>query len=196
MRLPIDQRDLQSRIAAATPQDTVRGLIFNALFDAVEEHAGKPAALACDASGKGHRTEFFSYPVAEFLATIGRAVEVLEPRLGSADRAFFECGYRALANVFASTLGATILALSRKDPRALLGQAPTAYRGTVSYGERKLEWLGPTQARLSFVRDFLVPPYHCGVFTAALDAVGAKGARVGGRQVSLLEATYEVGWDG
>ena len=193
--MPIDQRDLQARIAATTPQDTVRGLIFNALFEAVEEHAGKGAALACDEAGKGHRTEFFNYPVAEFLATIGRAAGVLEPKLGSVERVFFECGYRALANVFGSTLGATILVLARKDARALLGQAPTAYRGTVSYGERKLRWLGPTQAHLTFQRDFLVPPYHCGVFTAALDAVGARNPRVTGTQVSLLEATYEVGWD-
>jgi uncharacterized protein (TIGR02265 family) len=194
--MPVDQRDLQARIAATTPQDTVRGLIFNGLFDAVEEHAGKAAALACDASGKGRRTEFFSYPVADFLATIGRAAEVLEPKLGSVDRAFYECGYRALASVFSSALGATIVTLSRKDPRALLGQAATAYRGTVSYGERKLEWLGPTQARFTFKRDFLVPPFHCGVLTAALDAFGARNPRVTGKQVSLLEATYEVGWEG
>jgi uncharacterized protein (TIGR02265 family) len=193
--MPVDQRDLQARIAATSPQDTVRGLIFNALFEAVEEHAGKAAALACDETGKGHRTEFFSYPVAGFLATIGRAVEVLEPKLGSADRVFFECGYRALANVFASTLGATILVLARKDARSLLAQAPTAYRGTVSYGERKLQWLGPTQAHFTFQHDFLLPPYHCGVFTAGLDAVGAKGVRVSGKQLSLLEATYDVGWD-
>jgi len=193
--MPVDQRDLQARIAAATPQDTVRGLIFNALFETLEEHAGKAAALACDASGKGHRTEFFSYPVAEFLATIGRAVAVLEPKLGSVDRVLHECGYRALANVFTSALGVTIVVLARKDPRALLGQTSTAYRGMVSYGERKLEWLGPTQAQLSFQRDFLLPPYHCGVFTAALDAVGARNPRVTGKQVSLLEAAYEVGWD-
>jgi len=33
------------------------------------------------------------------------------------------------------------------------------------------------------------------VFTAGLDAVGARNPRVTGKQVSLLEATYEVGWD-
>ena len=192
--MPVDQRDLQARIAATTPQDTVRGLIFNALFDAMEEHDGKEGSLACDPAGKGHRTDFFSYPVADFLVTIGRAVDRLEPKLGSVERAFFEIGYRAVASVFATALGATIVLMARKDPRALLGQAPTAYRGTVSYGERRLEWLGPRQARFTFRRDFLVPAYHCGVFTAALDAIGAKEAKVTGAQVSLLEATYEVGW--
>ena len=43
--MPVDQQDLKARIAAATAGDTVRGLIFNALFDTVEEHAHKASAL-------------------------------------------------------------------------------------------------------------------------------------------------------
>lgn len=193
--MPVDQRDLQARIAAATPQDTVRGLIFNALFDAVEEHAGKAAALACDPAGKGRRTDFLSFPVADFLRAVGPAADLLEPRLGSIDRAFHEFGYRAVANVFGSALGATIVVLAGKNPRSLLAQAPTAYRGTVSYGERRLEWLGERHARLTFSRDFLVPAYHCGVFAAAMESIGAKAPRVTGAQVSFLEAAYEVSWE-
>jgi uncharacterized protein (TIGR02265 family) len=192
--MPVDQRDLQARIAATTPQDTVRGLIFNALFDAVEEHAGKAAALDCDPTGKGRRTDFFNFPVADFLRAIGPAVDLLEPKLGSTERAFFEFGYRAVANVFGSALGATILVLAQKDPRSLLAQAPTAYRGTVSYGERRIEWTGERRARLTFSHDFLVPAYHCGVLTAAMEAVEAKAPRVTGSQVALLEAVYEVSW--
>jgi len=193
--MPADLPDLQARIAATTPQDTVRGLIFNALFDTVEQHAGKAAAKACDPTGKGHRTDFFSFPVADFLRLLGPAIDLVEPAVGSSDRAFFEFGYRALANVFGSTLGATIMVMARKDPRALLAQAPTAYRGTVSYGERRIEWVGARQARLTFSRDFLVPPYHCGVLTAALEAIEARNPKVSGAQVSLLEATYAVSWD-
>ncbi len=194
--MPVDHRDLQARIAASTPQETVRGLIFNALFDTVAEHGGPGAAAALDPTGKAHRTEFFSYPVADFLRLVGPAVDLIEPKVGSVERAFFECGYRAVANVFASALGATILLMARKDPRALLAQAPTAYRGTVSYGERRLEWLGPRQARFTFTHDFMVPAYHRGVLTAALDSVGARKPRVEGTPVSLLEAVYLVSWEG
>ncbi len=194
--MPVDQPDLQARIAAATPADTVRGLIFNALFDTVEEHASRASAVACDPAGKGHRTDFLAYPVADLLTCAGRAVDLLEPRLGSVQRAFHEIGYRSLANVLGSALGATILTMSRKDPRALMGQTPTAYRGLVSYGERRLEWLAPTRGRLTFRRDFLVADYHRGVLLAALEAIGVKAPEVTVRQDALLDATYEVGWGG
>jgi len=193
--MPVDQQDLQARIAATTPEDTVRGLIFNALFDTVEAHVGKAAALGCDAAGKGHRTDFLSYPVKDFLGCVGRAVDLLEPRLGSVDRALFDVGYRTLANVLGSALGATIIVMARRDPRALLGQAPTAYRGLVSYGERRLEWLGPCRARLTFRRDFLLPAYHRGVLFAAVEAIGVRNPQVTGAPQALLDATYEVSWE-
>lgn len=193
--MPVDQRDLQTRIAASTPRDTVRGLIFNAIFDTVEQHLGKAAALACDPAGKAHRTDFFSFPVADFLTIIGRAVDRLEPEVGSVDRAFFEVGYRAMANVFGSTLGATLVALAGRSPRVILGQTPTAYRGTVSYGERRIQFVGEREANVTFARDFLVPPFHCGVFTAALEPFGVKGLEVTGTQVALLDATYRIRWE-
>lgn len=192
--MPTPQQ-LQARLAAATPEDTVRGLVFNALFDAVEEHAGRPAAVACDPAGKAHRTDFFSFPVTEFLPVVARAIEALEPRLGSADRAYFEIGYRSVANLLGSSLGATIAVMARKDPRALLGQTPTAYRGTVSYGERRLEWLGERHARLTFKRDFMATPFHCGVLTATVEAAGARNVRVESQASGPLDATYEVRWE-
>lgn len=194
--MPVDPQDLQARIAAATPGDTVRGLIFNALFDTVEAHASRAAAVACDPGGKGRRTDFLAYPVADLLACAWRAVDHLEPRLGSVERGFYEIGYRSLAHVLGSALGATILTMSRRDPRALMGQAPTAYRGLVSYGERRLEWLSPSRGRFTFRRDFLVPAYHRGVLMAGLEAIGVKAPEVTARQDALLDATYEVGWGG
>jgi uncharacterized protein (TIGR02265 family) len=193
--MPVDQQDLQARMAATTPEDTVRGLIFNALFDTVEAHASKAAAHGCDVAGKGRRTDFLSYPVKDFLACAGRAVDLLEPRLGSVERAFFEVGYRTLANVLGSALGATIIVMARRDPRALLVQAPTAYRGMVSYGERRLEWLGPTRARLTFRRDFMLAAYHRGVLMAAVESIGVRNPQVTGAHQALLDATYEVSWD-
>ncbi len=192
--MPVDRTDLEARIRAASPQDTVRGLIFNALFDAVEEHLGKPAALALDPQQKGHRTDFFSYPVADFLRLAGAAADALEPRLGSTGEGLFRIGYRSVSNVFGSGVGATMLALSGKDVRRLLGQTASGYRATVSYGERKLEWVGERHARFHFQRDFLLPRFHEGVFTAALDAVEAKEPKVEGRQVGPLEAVYDLRW--
>jgi uncharacterized protein (TIGR02265 family) len=193
--MPTDRQDLQSRLAATTPRDTARGLCFNALFDTLEEHLGKEAAVAMDPDRKGHRTEFFSFPVADFLRISFEGADRLERKLGSVDEAFRAFGYRTTSNVLGSMMGATMIALAGKNGlRALLGQAVTGYRGMVSYGERRLEWLGPRHARFTFENDFLVPQYHCGVFLAAVDAVGATVEKLEGRSTGKLSAVYEIAW--
>jgi len=193
--MPTDRKDLEARLAAATPRDTSRGLAFNALFDAIEEHLGRAAAIEADPAKKGHRTEFFSYPVADFLRIAFEGADRLEKKLGSVDAVFRAFGYRTTSNVLGSMMGATMIALAgRNGLRALLGQAVTGYRSTVSYGVRRLEWVGPHHARFTFERDFLVPAYHCGVFLAAIDAVGATAERVEGRQTGPLSAVYDIVW--
>jgi uncharacterized protein (TIGR02265 family) len=193
--MPTDRKDLQRRVAATTARDTARGLCFNALFDTIEEHLGKGAAVEVDPEHEGHRTEFFSYPVADFLRISFEGADRLERKLGSLDDAFRAFGYRTTTNVLGSMMGATMIALAGKNGlRALLGQAVTGYRATVSYGERKLEWVGPRHARFTFDNDFLVPQYHCGVFLAAVDAVGAKIERLEGRSTGPLSSTYEIAW--
>jgi len=193
--VPTDPKDLERRLAATTPQDTARGLTFNALFDAIEEHLGRDAAVALDPEHKGHRTEFFSYPVADFLRISFGGADRMEKKLGSVDEAFGVFGYRATTNVLGSMVGATILALAGKNGvRALLGQTAIAYRSAVSYGVRRVDWIGERHARFTFEHDFLVPAYHCGVFRAALDAMGARAERLEGRQTGPLSTVYDVAW--
>jgi len=193
--MPTDRKDLQARIAATTPRDTARGLTFNALFDTLEEHLGKDVAVAVDPERKGRRTEFFSFPVADFLRISFEGADRLERKLGSVAKAFEAFGYRTAANVLGSMMGATMIALAGKNGlRALLGQAVTGYRASVTYGERRLEWLGPRHARFTFEGDFLVPQYHCGIFLGAVDAVGAKVEKLEGRSTGLLSAVYEIAW--
>lgn len=190
-----DRKDLDGRLAAATPADTVRGLIFNALFDAVEEQLGHAAAVAVDPARKASRVEFFSYPVAEFLRIAFDGADRLEPKLGSTAAAFESFGYRATSNVLSSVMGRTLIALAgNRGVRSLLGQAPNGYRASVSYGERRVEWLGDRHAHLTFERDFLVPPFHCGVLRAAVDAMGARAERLDGRQTGPLRSEYDVVW--
>jgi uncharacterized protein (TIGR02265 family) len=191
--MPLDRKDLASRIAASTAKDTIRGILFNAIFDTVEEHLGKDVAAGCDPAGKARRTEFIAFPVADFLQIAARASDVLEPKLGSSDRAFFEIGYRGMANVIGSTLGATLVALS-SDVQRFLGQAASGYGATVSYGQRRLEWLGDRHARFHYTRDFLLPPFHCGVFTGAVEAFGGKSVNVEGKQIAPLDAVYDITW--
>ncbi len=193
--MPADRRDLERRLAATTDADTSRGLNFNRLFDLVREHLGDDAAKACDPQRKGSRTDFFSYPVAEYLRIAWDAADRLEPRLGSVDAVFEELGRRTVAGFLGSVLGRTIFALAGRDPRRFISAGPAGYRASVSYGERSVEWLGERHARMTFKRDFMPALFHRAVILAGLGASDAKSPRVGAKATGFLDSEYDVSWD-
>jgi uncharacterized protein (TIGR02265 family) len=186
--------DLDARLAAATPRDTVRGVVFNSTFALLTDLAGKPSAAECDPVGKGARSEFFSYPVADYLRLAWAAADLLAGRLGDSDRAFREMGARASLRWLDTPLGRTLLAFAGRDPRRLLANAPSGYRNVVSYGTRTVEWVGERHARLLFRHDFLVTPFHCGVLTAALETACGHPFRTEGRAIGFLDSDYDVTW--
>jgi uncharacterized protein (TIGR02265 family) len=85
--------------------------------------------------------------------------------------------------------------MSGRNPRRLLGSAPSGYRGAVSYGERKVEWTGPRQGRLVSKRDFMPAVFHAAVLLEALRATDAVRPRVTWRESGFLDAVYEFEWD-
>jgi uncharacterized protein (TIGR02265 family) len=192
--MPTDRAAFDVRVAAATRDDTVRGLIFNAGFGVVKRLLGEPEARACDPAQTASRVPFFSYPVIDYLRFAWAAADLLEPQLGGVDAVFFELGAAATRDVFASMLGRTLLSISGDDPRQLMAQVPAGYRGTVGYGERAIQWRGPKHAVVTFRRDFLVPPFHCGVLSAALQAIGQKDVAATGHSVGPLDHDIELTW--
>jgi uncharacterized protein (TIGR02265 family) len=194
--MPTDRRELEARLAAARPTDTARGLVFNALFDTLEEHLGPAAAKACDPTGKGHRAEFISYPARDVLQIAYRGADQLERVLGSAGLAFRAFGYRTTTNLFASRLGATLLAMvARGGLRDILEQTTTAYRSMVSYGDRHIEWLGTRHLRLTCRHDLLPTDFHLGVLEAAADSKSVQIVVLEGHATGLLDASYELAWE-
>jgi uncharacterized protein (TIGR02265 family) len=192
--VPIDRADLQRRIAASTIEDTVRGLIFNAGFAVIRDQLGDAAARRCDPVGTATRTEFFSYPVADYLRMAFAAAEELETRMGGPDAVFHAIGTRAIQLVLGSMLGRTLVSLAGSEPKRLLSQIHPGYRATVSYGERSIEWTGEKQGRAAFRRDFLVPPFHAGVLSGALVGMGCADVRVKGRQIGFLDMEFDISW--
>ncbi|HEX9398513.1 MAG TPA: TIGR02265 family protein [Anaeromyxobacter sp.] len=187
--------DLEARIAAATSLDTVRGVIFNSTFALLSEAAGKPAAVECDPVRRGHRNEFFSYPVTEYLRLAWRAADLLAVRYGGREHALWQMGAGASRRWLGGPLGSTLVAFTGRDPRRLLTNVASGYRNVVSYGARSIEeWLGERHARLLFRHDFLVPPFHCGALTAALEVTCGIPFRAEGRQIGFLDSEYDVTW--
>jgi uncharacterized protein (TIGR02265 family) len=193
--MPADRNDLARRLAAATAADTSRGLNYTTLFGLVREQLGADAALQVDVLGKGHRVDFFSYPVAEYLGCTWNALDRLEARLGGVDAVLAELGRRTIAGFFASAIGRTVFAISGKEPRRIVAGGPAGYRSAVSYGDRSVEWDGPTRGRMIFKRDFMPPVFHQHVILAALEVCQAPNPRVVGRATGFLDSVYEIEWD-
>jgi uncharacterized protein (TIGR02265 family) len=193
--MPADRKDLERRLAQCRDSDTSRGLNFNRLFDLVRDHHGEEAARWCDPQGKAARTDFFSYPVAEYLQVAWNAADRLEPRLGSVDAVWEELGRRTVNGFLSSVLGRTIFAIAGRDPRRIVSAGPSGYRSAVSYGERTVEWRGEKAARMVFRRDFMVPAFHRAVMLAALESSDAANPRVEARATGLLDSEYELSWE-
>jgi uncharacterized protein (TIGR02265 family) len=193
--MPVDRTDLERRVAACRDGDTSRGLNFNRLFDLARDHVGDELARLCDPQGKAARTDFFSYPVAEYLRAAWNVADRLEPRLGSVDAVWAELGRRTVTGFLSSVLGRTIFAIAGRDPRRIVSAGPSGYRSAVSYGERTVEWRAEKAARMVFRRDFMPPAFHRAVILSALEASDARSPRVEARALGLLDSEYDLSWE-
>jgi uncharacterized protein (TIGR02265 family) len=193
--MPADRDDLQKRIAATTDADVSRGLSFNRVFMLVRDRLGEEAARACDPQRKGSRTDFFNYPVREYLGIAWDAADLLEPKLGSVEAVWTELGRSTVRGFLSSALGKTLFAFAGKDPKRIVSAGPSGYRSAVSYGERKIEWLGDRHARMTFRRDFMVAPYHRAVILTGLEASDARNGKVDVRVLNLLDSDYDITWE-
>ncbi len=192
--MPADRTDLERRLAATTRDDTSRGLNYATLFALVRDLRGDAAARRVDVLGTGHRVDFFNYPVEQYLRCAWNVIDELEPVLGGADQVLAELGRRTVTAFFSSMLGRTALAMAGRDPRRLVGSAPSAYRGAVSYGERRVAWSGDRAAVLTFERDFMPPAFHAAVLDTALSATDARDPVVDFEEVGFLTTRYQVRW--
>jgi uncharacterized protein (TIGR02265 family) len=193
--MPVDQQDLERRVAAVTDADTSRGLNFNTLFNLVKDELGPAVAKELDPAGKGSRIDFFSYPVADYLRIAWAAAARLEGKLGGVDGVWRELGRRTVSSFLASAIGRTVFAIAGRDPRKVVSAGPSGYRTAVSYGERTVEWLGEKHARMVFKRDFMTAPFHAAVIQTALEATEATRPRVTGRETAPLVTEYDVTWE-
>lgn len=191
--MPADRLDLAARLAAATRDDTIRGLAFNAAFDVVREHADEATVLHCDPTGKGKRGDFSSYQVTDLLQVAWAVADRLERKLGSPEEVFFQIGYRSTAGLLGSMLGHTMLAFGR-TPRALVSLVPNAYKATTGYGQRFVTWDGEAAARIDFVHEFLPLAYLRGTIQAGLDAASGQRTSVEGTVPGFMKASFQVHW--
>lgn len=187
---------LEQLLALTRPSDTCRGMFFNGVLEAVRTLGGEEARARC-AQGSSERrfVDFLSYPMSDFLRVIFTAAEVVGPKKGGREAVFRYLG-RTATNVFLqSTVGRTMLALTGHDPKRLLASMPNAYRASLTFGERSVEWLGERHGVLASRGDLLPVPYCEGVLEAAMERSKASKVIITSRRLGSLDADYEVRWE-
>ncbi|WP_171444016.1 TIGR02265 family protein [Myxococcus xanthus] len=192
--MPSNKAELEARLAAAHPGDSVRGLFFKSVLSFVQQQAGLPALETVRQGALGAAyTDLLTYPARDFLTLLYRAADALEPLLGPEDAVFHACGEKDVTR-FSTGPGMLIFGIiSRGDPQKLFAGAQMGYGAAVSYGSRDYVPTGPTSGTLHMRRDMLPPAYHEGILTGALKVLGLRGtARATPRGID--SADYDIQW--
>lgn len=187
--------DLGERLRAATEEDTCKGMFFNGVLSATEKLLGTNArAQVSSVLPEKKYVDFFNYPIATFLPAAFAAAKLLQPLRGDFDRAMRKLGEQAIEDFLATAVGRTLVTVSAGEPKRLMRASPVAYKTAVSYGTRETVVTSENSCVFKMRRDFMPPPYHEGVFTAVLRALGCEDVVVRGTRFGLMDADYEVSW--
>jgi uncharacterized protein (TIGR02265 family) len=193
--MPSNKAELASRIAAAKPGDSVRGLFFKTVFSVLEKHGGRSVAEAVRVGELAtDYWELRSYPVQDFLTLLYRAADALEDTLGPENAVYHACGETGVTR-YSTGPGMLIFGIiSRGDPQKLFAGAQMGYSAAVSYGSREYLTTGAKSGTLRVRRDMLPPAYHEGILTGALKVLGLKGtAKAQAHGIDRVD--YDIQWE-
>ncbi len=188
--------ELQRRLSLATPADTVRGLSFHTVMEALRADLGEEAVEQCLAprAEKIYRS-FFSYPISEYLHVLYTAGWMLSEKHGGFENAIRRIGAGLAPGFLSSVVGRAFLLLAKDGPKQLINNMPVAFKAAASFGESSITWTGPKSGVFRTKKDFLLYLNHEGGMLGLFRALGLQGARVHGRQTGPLENEVEFSWE-
>lgn len=179
------------------PDDSLRGLFFRSVLDAMLTLLGEQAMEQCleECSGERVFKDFFSYPAEDFLRMVRRATWLMEARGYESEETLRMLGHLGMAAFLKSTIGGAMDLLSSGSPRRMLENLPAAYpvlspRG----GTLTVSTPGSTCARVVFSRDVLPGAYLEGLLEALLKKAGARGVRIEGGRPGPLSCEFVLSW--
>lgn len=197
LNLPEDvARDLEARLAATAPDETSRGLFFLGVLDAVRFLGGPDAVKRCleQVEETADFIPMQTYPFPRFLRLSYVAAEQLSPLVGGHDAAQRQIGTQAMLDFLNSMFARDFVQQAGGDPKRLLELMHSGYRTALNFGERTVEWTGPTSGRVIMKRSLMPVPYNEGILQSALEVTGVHDVQVRGHAQSLVDAYYDVSW--
>ncbi|MGZ3461327.1 MAG: DUF2378 family protein [Archangium sp.] len=158
---------LRQRIQLATEEDQISGMFCGSTFQAIRELLGPELAESVRATASPVRqwVHFARYPVAGLLRLVDAAADLAESRGDLAyAQAVEEIGGSVTRAVQSTPLSKSYQLVAGNSVHDRLALSLGAARVIVTYGERKYERLGPTQARLVFRREMVGPSWMLGAY--------------------------------
>ena len=190
------EQELQRRVALATPSDTIRGLSFHTLLDAVRLDLGDAALKRClDSSVEKSFKSFYAYPVQDYLRLLYCAAGMLSDKHGGFDNAVRRISSGIAPSFLGSVVGRAFMLLTQQGPKHLISQMPVAFRAAANFGEISVQWTGPRSGVLHTRHDFLLPMNHEGGLLGMFRTLGLRGPRARGRLVGPLDNEVEFSWE-
>jgi uncharacterized protein (TIGR02265 family) len=190
--------EVEHRLAHVTPQDTMRGMFFRSVKEAMFALNGPVAMEECLQECGGVRTfvDLFAYPAEDFLRMARRAAWRMERSAGGFEQAMRMLGYMGTAVFLGSQVGKAMQVLISGTPKRVIEYLPMAYKVTTPAGGAcSVFFPDLTTGIVTFERDFLPRPYVEGSLEAHLKQAGARSARISGRMTGPLSCEYELTWD-
>lgn len=190
--------EVEHRLAHVTSQDTMRGMFFRSVKEAMFALNGHSAMEECLQECGGVRTfvDLFAYPAEDFLRMARRAAWRMEGAAGGFEQAMRMLGYMGTAVFLGSQVGKAMQVLISGTPKRVIEYLPLAYKVTTPGGGAcSVAFPDLNTGIVTFERDFLPRPYVEGSLEAHLKQAGARSARITGRMTGPLSCEYELTWE-
>jgi len=188
-------QDLERRRTFAKPEHTLRGFFFKGMLESLRKLGDEALVRRClEACGQERFVDFFNYPVQLLFPLMFTALPTLAERYGGAQAALRYMGRQASLDFLGSVSGKAMLMLAHGSPKLLLNSMPTAYRVAMSYGDARLDWLGPTRGRLTMHHSFVPPPVHEGTVLQMLEVGRTRDIQVVAHEVGDLDVVCDFSW--
>ena len=192
--------DYDRRLPHTKPTDTLRGLYFNGMFNAVKSAGGEQALkqfhdMLKDPALKRRYIDFSNYSAADYLKIGSVAVRVIAPHVGGLANAARHIGKQGVVDFTSSMFGKTLMLLSGNSAAKSLSSLPSSYSTSTNWGERTVTMLSETSARVSFRSDLIPPAQHEGMLLAIVKSVNAKNPQVHTYPKGILDCDFEVTWE-
>lgn len=187
--------DLEQRLRWIPLGDTVRGILFNSLLEAVRQEVDEEAFQRCITAAEApHFLAFFNYPVRSLLKLTYTAAWALSEKYGGFEKAMHQLGNRAVPDFLESPIGWMLRAVTGVDARRILNWVPVVFPTVYNHGSFKLTWLDDKQGRGVMSGALFCPPFTEASIGQLLTPFHLPELSIRARRVGLLDTEVLVSW--